>query len=218
MDSTNYKDVLNQVNSFKSGVELLAVSKRFPYERVLSAYSDGARLFGENRVQEAESKYPIERPEGMKVYLIGHLQKNKAKKAALLFDRIESIDSIELLEILSNQAERLNRRLDVLLELNISGEESKSGFDTKDDLLRALDYSKDLSGVKVRGLMGVGPLTDDKERIRESFRSLSSFYNDIKSEYNLDVLSMGMSFDWRIAVECGSTEVRIGTLIFGQRP
>lgn len=218
---TEYIAVRDLVKAESADVTLVAVSKTHPYEMVLEAYNDGARVFGENRVQEVASKFPLpaDRPEGMKVYLIGQLQRNKAKKAVELCDRIESVDSLALIDKLEREAFLIGKRIEVLLELNSSGEESKSGFETPEELLAAASYIKSsCPSLILKGLMTVGPLGYDKEKnakaftlARETFRSLSGY---LEGE---GVLSMGMSADWKEAVALGSTEVRIGSAIFGQR-
>ena len=180
---SSYTEIRNKIDS---SVFLLPVSKTKSYDAIMSVYSEGARVFGENRVQEAERKFPApgERPEGMKVYLIGQLQRNKVKKAVSLFDRIESVDSIALLEAIDMRSAELNKTMDVLLEYNSSGEDAKSGFRNEEDLVSALS------------------------------RSLEILCSEISS---LTVLSMGMSADYEIAISEGSTEVRIGSAIFGER-
>lgn len=201
-------------------VELMAVSKTHPYEAVLEAYREGQRLFGENRVQEIEAKFPplSERPEGMKLCLIGHLQKNKVKKAVGLVDRIDSVDSRELLFLIEKEAAKLDLTLPILFEVNSSGEEQKSGFRTKEELFEAVKALKDCPHVVLQGLMTVGPLGGDEEKNRAAFRYTKTLFDELNSKgYGLTVLSMGMSGDYETAIEEGSTEVRIGTAIFGER-
>lgn len=210
---SKYRDILSTLGP---GVTLLAVSKTKPYEDVKALYEEGARLFGENRVQEIEEKFPSpdERPEGMKIFMIGHLQKNKVKKAVALADRIESVDSLELLEKIDSEAGKINKKIDILLEWKSSDDENKSGFDDETKLMEAVYISRKLSHVNLLGLMTIGPLTDDKERVRSAFRETKVLFDKIGG---LSVLSMGMSGDYDIAIEEGSTEVRIGTLLFGRR-
>lgn len=210
---SKYRDILSTLGP---GVTLLAVSKTKPYEDVKALYEEGARLFGENRVQEIEEKFPSpdERPEGMKIFMIGHLQKNKVKKAVALADRIESVDSLELLEKIDSEAGKINKKIDILLEWKSSDDENKSGFDDETKLMEAVCISRKLSHVNLLGLMTIGPLTDDKERVRSAFRETKVLFDKIGG---LSVLSMGMSGDYDIAIEEGSTEVRIGTLLFGRR-
>lgn len=213
---SSYTEIRNKIDS---SVFLLPVSKTKSYDAIMSVYSEGARVFGENRVQEVERKFPApgERPEGMKVYLIGQLQRNKVKKAVSLFDRIESVDSIALLEAIDMRSAELNKTMDVLLEYNSSGEDAKSGFRNEEDLVSALSRSLEMKNVRVLGLMTVGPLTDDEDEIRKAFRRTRELFDRCREISSLTVLSMGMSADYEIAISEGSTEVRIGSAIFGER-
>lgn len=214
---TDYIKVYNEVRAFKASVVLLAVSKTKPFEDIMEAYNEGARLFGENRVQEMVNKFRFPRPEGMKVYLIGQLQRNKVKKAVEYADRIESVDSIPLLEKIDYEAGLLGKRMEILFEVNSSGEEQKSGFRTKEELFEAVRKAGTLSNINLTGLMTVGPLGFDREKNEKAFRYTKELFDEINLFHPLTVLSMGMSADWREAVECGSTEVRIGSAIFGER-
>ena len=213
---SSYTEIRNKIDS---SVFLLPVSKTKSYDAIMSVYSEGARVFGENRVQEVERKFPApgERPGGMKVYLIGQLQRNKVKKAVSLFDRIESVDSIALLEAIDMRSAELNKTMDVLLEYNSSGEDAKSGFRNEEDLVSALSRSLEMKNVRVLGLMTVGPLTDDEDEIRKAFRRTRELFDRCREVSSLTVLSMGMSADYEIAISEGSTEVRIGSAIFGER-
>lgn len=213
---SSYTEIRNKIDA---SVFLLPVSKTKSYDAIMSVYSEGARVFGENRVQEVERKFPApgERPEGMKVYLIGQLQRNKVKKAVSLFDRIESVDSIALLEAIDMRSAELNKTMDVLLEYNSSGEDAKSGFRNEEDLVSALSRSLEMKNVRVLGLMTVGPLTDDEDEIRKAFRRTRELFDRCREISSLTVLSMGMSADYEIAISEGSTEVRIGSAIFGER-
>jgi PLP dependent protein len=201
-----------------SDVRLMAVTKTFPREAVLEALEAGLGLFGENRVQEAEEKY-AEVPGRPELHLIGHLQRNKAKAASGLFSCVQSIDKLETAEALDVRCAERGVGMDVLLELNTSGEESKSGFLDRDCLLRCLDAMRRLGHLRVRGLMTVGPLGGDETRIRESFTRLRMLYEELKAGGvpGLDTLSMGMSGDFEVAIEEGSTLVRVGTALFGSR-
>lgn len=214
---TNYISVYNSVREKSEDVTLLAVSKTKPIEDILSAYGDGARLFGENRVQEIEAKFSFERPEGMKVFLIGQLQRNKVRKAVALVDRIESVDSIPLLEKINEEAGKLGKVMDILFEVNSSGEEQKSGFRTSEELFEAVERVKTLNSVRLLGLMTVGPLGNDRKKNIEAFKYTKALYDEINRTFPLSVLSMGMSGDWEDAIDSGSTEVRIGSAIFGER-
>lgn len=218
---TDYRSTEEKLKAAaQRSVTLVAVSKFHPYEAVMEAYGEGARVFGENRVQEMCSKFPPkgERPEGMKVFLIGQLQRNKVKKAVEWADRIESVDSIALIDKIEAECAARSMVMDILLELNSSGEESKSGFRSDDDLLEAAHHALGCSHLRVRGIMTIGPLGGDDEAIRNAFTRTSALHGRLREIIPYaDVLSMGMSADWPIALECGSDEVRIGTAIFGER-
>lgn len=213
---SSYTELRKEIDD---NVFLLPVSKTKSYDAIMSVYNEGARVFGENRVQEVERKFPPikERPEGMKVFLIGQLQKNKVRKAVRLFDRIESVDSLALLELINKEASLIKKKIDVLLEYNSSNEESKSGFKSSDELLLALRESLTMESVSVIGIMTVGPLTDSEDIIRRAFKDTKALFDRASEIKRLSVLSMGMSADYRIAIEEGSTEVRIGSAIFGER-
>jgi PLP dependent protein len=202
-----------------SEVRLMAVTKGFPKETVEQAMASGLTLLGENRVQEAELKYG-EIPGGYELHLIGHLQRNKARTACGLFSCVQSIDKLETAAALESRLAERGKTLEILLELNTSGEASKSGYRSRDELLSSLDPLARLSHLRLRGLMTVGPLTQDEAAVRRSFASLRELFNQIREGGSLpefDVLSMGMSGDFEIAIEEGATIVRIGTALFGRR-
>ena len=213
---SSYTEIRNKIDD---NVFLLPVSKTKSYDAIMSVYSEGARVFGENRVQEVERKFPSpeERPDGMKVYLIGQLQKNKVRKAVYLFDRIESVDSLGLLSLIDKESAKIGKKMDVLLEYNSSKEENKSGFRSSDELLFALRESIKMENISVIGIMTVGPLTEDPQTIRNAFKNTKALFGKASAIKDLSVLSMGMSSDYLIAIEEGSTEVRIGSAIFGER-
>ena len=201
-------------------VFLLPVSKTKSYEAVLEVYKEGARAFGENRIQEIEKKFPLpeERPEGMLVFLIGQLQKNKVRKAVRLCNRIESVDSLTLLELIDKECGKIGKKIDVLLEFNSSGEESKSGFRSEEDLKEAAKASRFLDNVNLLGIMTIGPLGMDEQKNRKAFRRTRILFEEVSSSIcPLSVLSMGMSSDYLQAIDEKSNEVRIGTAIFGGR-
>jgi len=204
-------------------VALMAVSKTHPAAAIVEAIAAGQSLFGENRVQEFAGKRDevLARSAGGKFHLIGHLQSNKAARAAELFDAIDSVDSLSLAERLNDAAGRLNRRLDVLIEINIGGETAKSGLDPESGELHALlDAQARLTNVVIRGCMTVPPFTDDPEGARACFRQLRELRDRLSARSGLALpeLSMGMSHDFEVAIEEGSTCVRVGTAIFGARP
>jgi pyridoxal phosphate enzyme (YggS family) len=200
-------------------VRLLAVTKTHPREAVLQAYAAGLRLFGENRVQEAEAKYG-DMPADLELHCLGHLQSNKARTAVRLFSCIQSIDSLRTAALLQKRGEQENARLDILLEINTSGEASKSGYTDLDEFRRDVEALQGLSRLRLRGLMTIGPLGSDSGAIRTSFRGLKTLFDETARRVDavcFDVLSMGMSGDYPIAIEEGANLVRIGTAIFGSR-
>jgi len=197
----------------------MAVTKTLPRSTVEAAVESGVRLLGENRVQEALEKYRDLR-ENVELHLIGHLQRNKAKVAAGFFDWVQSIDKRETAEHLNKRAEDEGKRIAVLLEVNTSGEQSKFGVRTEDDLWSLIEQNMALDHIEMRGLMTIGPFTDDRQRLRTSFSHLRRLFDKAKDLFPhlpFDTLSMGMSNDYEIAVEEGSTLVRIGTALFGPR-
>jgi len=200
-------------------VTLMAVTKFHSADAVREAINAGITCFGENRVQEARDKYEG-RSDRIELHLIGHLQRNKAKIAASLFDWVQSIDRTETARALDSSLEQIGRTMDILLEVNTSGEESKSGFRTDDELFATVDDIAVLKQLRVRGLMTIAPFTQEETRIRAAFSRLRDLFEHLRRLYPelpIDTLSMGMSNDFRIAIEEGSTLVRIGTAIFGER-
>jgi PLP dependent protein len=205
-------------------IDLMAVTKTHPAERIREAYDTGLRLFGENRVQEFAGKLPalVDLP-GAAWHMIGHLQTNKAAKAAEFFSAVDSVDSVKLTEKLDAAARGLNKQLTILIEINVGGEEAKSGLapDSQElnELLLAAPRFEALSFV---GLMTVPPHTEDSEGARPYFRKLRDLRDAISARklaaIQMEVLSMGMSHDFEVAIEEGSTCVRVGTAIFGERP
>jgi len=203
-------------------VMLVAVSKNHPAGAILEAYQAGQRVFGENRVQEILAKQPL-LPADIQWHMIGHLQSNKVKPIAPFISMIQSVDSLRLLAEVSEQAVKNNRVIDCLLQVFIASEETKFGFNEKEltDLLGTIPNTP-LKGIQIRGLMGMATFTDDTTQIRKEFRELKSLFDKIRNEYfreesSFDELSIGMSGDYLIAIEEGSTIVRIGTKIFGSR-
>jgi len=198
-------------------VRLLAVSKTHGPDAVRAAAAAGQVLFGENRVQEAAAKMP-ECPAHVQWHLIGHLQSNKAAQAARLFDWVHSVDSVRLLEALDRHAGEAGRRLDVLVQVNVSGEGSKSGL-APEGVPAVLARCNELMNVQVRGLMTIPPLTEDPEKARPHFRALRELRDRWAAELGMDLdeLSMGMTHDLEAAIGEGATIVRVGTAIFGER-
>lgn len=203
-----------------SRVALVAVSKFHAADEVEAAVRAGLSLFGESRVQEALGKFPglRERHPGIRLHMIGHLQSNKAKAAAGLFDCVQSVDSPAIAERLSAVAGN-GAAMELLCEVH-TGEESKSGFRSADELWACLDAAAALPGLRFRGLMTMAPFTEDPGPVRASFRALAALGREWERRYpdlGRPVLSMGMSNDYEIAVEEGSDMLRIGTAIFGER-
>ncbi len=204
-------------------VQLMAVSKTFPGEAIAEAHAAGLRLFGENRVQEFAGKsWDVHKLEGVEFHLIGHLQSNKAPRALELFQAIDSVDSLRLAEKLNAMAGRMRKRVPILLEINIGGEEQKAGLSPDSpELDQLLTSAPRLAALDVRGLMSIPPHTDDPEGARPYFRRLRELREKIRARsvpsVSMDTLSIGMSHDFEVAIEEGSTCVRLGTAIFGQR-
>ena len=203
-----------------SSCRLIAVSKTQPDEKILEAYDAGQRLFGENKVQDLTAK--AERlPKDIEWHMIGHLQRNKVKYIAPFVHLIHSVDSLRLLEEIDKQAAKNGRILLCLLQVHIAAEETKFGFD-RQEMTDAWPVIGGLKHVRIIGLMGMATLTEDTDRIRSEFHGLKRLFDELKQSPpapNVEMmeLSMGMSSDYRIAVEEGSTLVRIGTTIFGAR-
>ena len=220
----NIKENLEIVtDKLPDGVRLVAVSKFHPVEELAEAYAAGQRLFGENRVQELVAKAP-QLPEDIRWHFIGHLQKNKVRALMPHVSVIESVDSVELLKLIEKEAARIDRTVDVLLQLHLAQEETKSGFSV-DEVLEAAEageLTENLPHVHVCGVMAMASLTDDMEQVAQEFDLVRRTFITLKdecfdeSEY-FNELSMGMSDDWPIAVKYGATLVRIGTAIFGPR-
>lgn len=215
-------DQLNEIRStLAAGVELVAVSKFHPAEAIREAYDAGQRFFGESRAQELQAKAP-ELPGDIRWHFIGHLQTNKVRPVVTYASMIESIDSERLLEAVDREAERQGKTVNVLLQVHVAAEETKFGFSPEEllDFFRARKFES-LKATHICGLMAMASNTDDAERVRADFRRVSALRDEILSMCpdlrGFGVLSMGMSDDYGIAMECGSTHVRIGTAIFGPR-
>ncbi|RFZ94299.1 YggS family pyridoxal phosphate-dependent enzyme [Mucilaginibacter conchicola] len=204
------------------GVTLLAVSKTKPITDIQEAYDAGQRLFGENIVQELVDKQP-QLPTDIEWHLIGHLQTNKVKYIAPFISMIQSVDSIKLLQEINKHALKANRVIDCLLQVYIADEETKFGlgFDEVIELLRSEEFAA-LKNVRIRGLMGIATNTDSEKQIKEEYYELKTFFEGVKLSFfrkddAFDTVSMGMSSDYKLAIEQGSTMVRLGSTIFGGR-
>jgi pyridoxal phosphate enzyme (YggS family) len=209
-------------------ITLMGVSKTFPVERIREAYAAGLRVFGENRVQEFAGKaHALRDLRDSEWHLIGHLQTNKAAKAAELFDAVDSLDSVRMAEKLNASAESAGKTLSVLIEINVGGEKAKSGVapssdeQGSDELEQILRGAPRWGNLKINGLMTVPPYTEDPEGSRPYFRQLRQIRDSIAArdlpQIGSAVLSMGMSHDFEVAIEEGATCVRVGTAIFGAR-
>ncbi|SUP53404.1 Predicted enzyme with a TIM-barrel fold [Weeksella virosa] len=198
-------------------VTLVAVSKTHSIEEILETYSAGQRVFGENKVQELTQKQEL-LPKDIEWHMIGHLQRNKVKYLAPFVSLIHGVDSLRLLVEINKQAQKNNRIIKVLLQKYIAEEESKFGMDAEEIEEILSNHAQELSNVEIVGLMGMASFTDQYEIVREEFRTLKKTFDRLSKNYpKLTILSMGMSGDYPIAIEEGSTMVRIGSAIFGQR-
>lgn len=201
-----------------NGVTLVAVSKTKPNDAILEAYEAGQRVFGENKVQEMVQKWEA-LPKDIEWHMIGHLQRNKVKYMAEFVSLIHGVDSLKLLKEIDKQAEKHDRVIPCLLQMHIAEEDTKFGLD-EDELKALLDSSEfqQLKHVKIMGLMGMATFTDNDNQIRKEFAHLKSLFENLKLQLpEITILSMGMSGDYTIAIEEGSTMVRIGSSIFGVR-
>lgn len=220
-------DIKNNIEEFKNylsdkACKLVAVSKTKPASMIKEAYDAGHRIFGENRAQEMQGKYE-ELPKDIEWHMIGHLQRNKVKYIADFVDTIHSIDSPRLLKEVNKQAQKSGRVIKCLLQIHIAKEESKFGLDEDElfELLNSEAYEK-YENVKVIGLMGMATFTEEEDRIRKEFKYLKGIFDkakslDLPANSEITELSMGMSGDYEVAIEEGSTMIRIGSLIFGER-
>lgn len=206
----------------KTNTTLIAVSKTKPTKQIMQMYDRGQRIFGENRVQELLEKYES-LPKDIQWHLIGHLQTNKVKYIAPFVHMIQSVDSFKLLEEINKQAAKHKRTISVLLQFHIAEEDSKFGF-ALNDLVELIDKEsfKDLKNIRLAGVMGMATFTDDMDQVRLEFSLLKHIFTQLKNQYfdnspHFKEISMGMSGDFRIAIEEGSTMVRIGSLLFGGR-
>jgi pyridoxal phosphate enzyme (YggS family) len=228
----NIAEVLERIAAAARGVDrkpdaitLMAVSKTFPVESIREGYAAGLRVFGENRVQEFSAKETDLRDlSGAEWHLLGHLQTNKAAKAVELFDAVDSLDSLRMAEKLNVAAAGAGKTLSVLIEINVGGEEAKSGIilgSSPNDLEQILQTAPRWNHLRIRGLMTVPPHMEDPEGSRKYFYQLRQVRDEIASrtlpQIDMSILSMGMSHDFEVAIQEGSTCVRVGTAIFGNR-
>lgn len=227
---TRLNEVLNEIRKVEKdsgrqagSVNLLAVSKFHPVETICEAIEEGQKSFGENRVQEAFEKFSVifKKYPNVELHIIGQLQTNKVKKAVSIASVIESVDRLELVQEIEKQCAKIQKNMKILFEFH-TAEDSKSGFKTYEELCNAIEYisSGKAPHIIPCGFMTMAPFTNDEQEIRKSFKLLKETANSIKQkfpQYDWNCISMGMSGDYKIAIEEGSTQVRIGTAIFGER-
>lgn len=209
-----YEEVLQQLPSH---IQLVAVSKTHPVEKIQQVYDFGQRVFGENKVQELLEKAPL-LPNDIQWHLIGHLQRNKVKYITEFVDTVQSVDSEKLLDEINRQAGKCNRKIKVLLQVKIAEEDTKFGLEvseTKELFLKWLQGN--FPHVEITGLMGMATFTDNEAQIRREFSFLKRLFDQLSLQHRLQTLSMGMSGDFPIAIDCGANSVRVGSAIFGER-
>ena len=215
----NISDNLNNLcHSIDNPVKLVAVSKTKSNEQIMEAYKAGQKIFGENKVQELVSKYNS-LPKDIEWHMVGHLQKNKVKYIANFIKLIHSVDNFKLLKEINRQAKKNNVTINCLLQIKIASEETKFGLsiDQVKPILESEEF-KSLKNISIIGLMGMASFTNNEEILKNEFNYLNDFYNNLRITYpNIIVLSMGMSYDYKLAIKYGSNMVRIGSLIFGAR-
>lgn len=215
------QNIRKYLNSIPQGVDLVAVSKFHPQEAILAAYEEGQRIFGESRANEFVAKAKT-LPEDIKWHFIGHLQTNKVRQILPFVSLIHSIDSERLLTLVNEEAKRINRVIDILLQVHVAQEETKYGFDPE-ELIALITNNSDnhLDHIKIRGIMGMASNTDDTTRIENDFIAIKKTFDTIKMLPNVNddfnIISMGMSDDHQLAIKHGSNMVRIGSSIFGNR-
>jgi pyridoxal phosphate enzyme (YggS family) len=211
------KEAALKVNRDPQEIKLVAVTKTATLEQIKEAINEGVKIIGENKVQEAKGKYQVLTTE-VKWHLIGHLQTNKVKYAVEIFDLIHSVDSIKLAKEIDKRSVQFKKTIDVLIEVNISGEETKYGYNPE-KVEAFLKEISEFSGIRVRGLMTIAPISKNKEEVRPYFRRLRELSERIRDKniknIKMDYLSMGMTDDFEIAIEEGANMVRIGRGIFG---
>ena len=210
------ENILYLLDQLPKEVKLVAVSKTKPNEAIFEAYKAGHRIFGENKVQEMISKYEV-LPKDIQWHMIGHVQSNKVKYMAPFVTLIHGVDSLKLLKEINKQALKNNRVIDCLLQLNIANESTKFGL-SKIECMEALIAAESLENVTIKGLMGMATFTNDNCQIEQEFNGLKELYDQLAKQYSeFEVLSMGMSGDYEIAIAKGSNMIRVGSKIFGER-
>ena len=211
-------NLLNIKSSLPENVTLVAVSKTKPVADLMEAYEAGQRVFGENKIQEMADKFE-QMPKDIEWHMIGHVQTNKVKFMAPFVSLVHGVDSLKLLEEINKQALKNNRIIDCLLQIHIAEEDTKFGLDEAEltDLLHSETF-KNLKNIKIKGLMGMATFTENQDQIKKEFLHLKTIFEKFSIlNSNFSILSMGMSGDYQLAIDCGSTMVRIGSSIFGGR-
>jgi len=213
-------EICNRINRDPRDITIIAIAKTFTHSQILEAFESGIMDIGENRVQEAQQKYEILKDSEIRWHLVGHLQRNKVKKALEIFDLIHSVDSIRLAEEIDRRARSIGKRQKVLIEVNISEEASKYGLSLT-DVIPFLEQIHGFTNIAVMGLMAIAPYYEDSERSRPVFQRLRELKEEIEDKgfdhVKMEYLSIGMTNDYRIAIEEGSNMLRIGRRIFGER-
>lgn len=210
----NYNDIKSRL---PENVELVAVSKTHPTSAILEVYDLGQKVFGENKVQELVEKYPL-LPKDIQWHIIGHLQTNKVKYIAEFVDTIQSVDSEKLLKEINKEAGKYNRTIKVLLQVKIAEEDTKFGLETEEaKSLFEKFVNGEFENIAITGLMGMATFTEDENQIKKEFSVLKNLFDELSKTRKLETLSMGMSDDFPIAIECGANSVRVGSAIFGRR-
>ncbi|NNC50046.1 MAG: YggS family pyridoxal phosphate-dependent enzyme [Flaviramulus sp.] len=216
------KDNLNKIKSkLPQHVTLVAVSKTKPVTDLMEAYNAGQRIFGENKIQEMVEKYET-MPDDIEWHMIGHVQRNKVKYMAPFVRLIHGVDNLKLLKEINKQAKNNNRIIDCLFQIKIAEEDSKFGMSKKDasEIIQSIIFSE-LKNIRITGVMGMATFTDNVSKVKEEFEFLKSTFDSIKDvqkeNFDLQIISMGMSGDYELAIACGSTMIRVGSSIFGDR-
>ncbi len=205
--------------SVNQDINIIAVSKTKPVEAIEQAISAGQLVFGENKIQEAVEKIPQISHPGLQWHFIGHLQRNKVKKAVELFDVIQSVDKYDTAQEISKRCTAIDKLMPIFLQVNTTDEDQKSGV-SPENLEKLVEEVKELTNIKIIGLMTIGLFTDDEDEVRKSFRLLRTLKDEMNQKYpslEIHYLSMGMSGDYEIAIQEGATHIRVGTSIFGVR-
>lgn len=210
----NYRDIKSRL---PENVQLVAVSKTHPSSAIQEVYDLGQKVFGENKVQELVEKYPL-LPKDIQWHIIGHLQTNKVKYIAEFVDTIQSVDSEKVLNEINKEAGKHNRKIKVLLQVKIAEEDTKFGLEISEakDLFQKF-VNGDFPNIEITGLMGMATFTEDENQIKKEFSVLKNLFDELSQIKKLETLSMGMSDDFPIAIECGANSVRVGSAIFGRR-